>query len=195
MGPGQTQVGQGGALWMWARCRSAAWPQLAGWGAATAAAGCACLPGRPLAAEGQQLMFCNTYHLLLHPGADVVGAAGGLHAFMNRQAPLITDSGGFQVCVGGGCDTRAWGNTVCVPRGCRGGHRPPLVSCTAAACMPRHGQLGLSRPPPGCQPPPRPPADAGLFAGLRQRARGGELAEARQRQEQAQAGAQPGGKN
>ncbi|EFN58624.1 hypothetical protein CHLNCDRAFT_34232 [Chlorella variabilis] len=46
--------------------------------------------------EGQQLMFCNTYHLLLHPGADVVEAAGGLHAFMNRQLPLITDSGGFQ---------------------------------------------------------------------------------------------------
>ncbi len=39
----------------------------------------------------------NTYHLLLHPGADVVAAAGGLHAFMNRQRPLITDSGGFQV--------------------------------------------------------------------------------------------------
>ncbi|KAL4457488.1 hypothetical protein ABPG75_012353 [Micractinium tetrahymenae] len=48
-------------------------------------------------AEGQQLMFANTYHLLLHPGADVVKAAGGLHAFMNRQRPLITDSGGFQV--------------------------------------------------------------------------------------------------
>lgn len=41
-------------------------------------------------------MFCNTYHLILHPGADVVAAAGGLHAFMNRQRPLITDSGGFQ---------------------------------------------------------------------------------------------------
>ena len=42
-------------------------------------------------------MFANTYHLLLHPGADVVAAAGGLHAFMNRQQPMITDSGGFQV--------------------------------------------------------------------------------------------------
>ena len=41
-------------------------------------------------------MFCNTYHLLLHPGSDVVEAAGGLHKFMNRQRPLITDSGGFQ---------------------------------------------------------------------------------------------------
>lgn len=50
-------------------------------------------------AEGLQLMFCNTYHLMLHPGADVVQAAGGLHAFMGRRRdrPLITDSGGFQV--------------------------------------------------------------------------------------------------
>lgn len=45
----------------------------------------------------QQLMFCNTYHLLLHPGPDVVKAAGGLHKFINRKSPIITDSGGFQV--------------------------------------------------------------------------------------------------
>jgi queuine tRNA-ribosyltransferase len=50
-------------------------------------------------AEGLQLMFCNTYHLMLHPGAEVVESAGGLHAFMGRRRdrPLITDSGGFQV--------------------------------------------------------------------------------------------------
>jgi len=44
-------------------------------------------------------MFCNTYHLLLQPGPDVVAAAGGLHKFMGRDEsrPLITDSGGFQV--------------------------------------------------------------------------------------------------
>ena len=45
----------------------------------------------------QQLMFCNTYHLMLHPGTDVVKAAGGLHKFINRNQPIITDSGGFQV--------------------------------------------------------------------------------------------------
>ncbi|MBM18207.1 MAG: tRNA-guanosine(34) transglycosylase [Epsilonproteobacteria bacterium] len=45
----------------------------------------------------QQLMFCNTYHLLLHPGPDVVAQAGGLHTFINRKSPIITDSGGFQV--------------------------------------------------------------------------------------------------
>ena len=45
----------------------------------------------------QQLMFCNTYHLLLHPGPEVVAQAGGLHKFINRKSPIITDSGGFQV--------------------------------------------------------------------------------------------------
>lgn len=44
-----------------------------------------------------QLMFCNTYHLMLQPGIDIVAQAGGLHKFMNRTKPLITDSGGFQV--------------------------------------------------------------------------------------------------
>ena len=46
---------------------------------------------------GTQLTFCNTYHLLVHPGPEIVRRAGGLHAFMNHAGPLITDSGGFQV--------------------------------------------------------------------------------------------------
>ncbi len=46
---------------------------------------------------GLQLMFCNTYHLLLQPGTGVVKKAGGLHKFINRNMPIITDSGGFQV--------------------------------------------------------------------------------------------------
>ena len=44
-----------------------------------------------------QLMFCNTYHLALHPGGGVVEKAGGLHRFIGRDKPIITDSGGFQV--------------------------------------------------------------------------------------------------
>jgi queuine tRNA-ribosyltransferase len=48
-------------------------------------------------AIGLQLMFCNTYHLLLQPGPELVQQAGGLHKFMNRKNPIITDSGGFQV--------------------------------------------------------------------------------------------------
>lgn len=46
---------------------------------------------------GLQLLFCNTYHLIIQPGTDVVEKAGGLHHFMKRSMPLITDSGGFQV--------------------------------------------------------------------------------------------------
>lgn len=48
-------------------------------------------------AIGLQLMFCNTYHLMLQPGPEVIRAAGGLHTYINRKMPLITDSGGFQV--------------------------------------------------------------------------------------------------
>lgn len=44
-----------------------------------------------------QLMFCNTYHLMLQPGTELIRQAGGLHKFMNRTKPIITDSGGFQV--------------------------------------------------------------------------------------------------
>jgi queuine tRNA-ribosyltransferase len=52
-----------------------------------------------LAAEnlGLELLFCNTYHLMLQPGTETVKKAGGLHSFMNRKLPIITDSGGFQV--------------------------------------------------------------------------------------------------
>jgi queuine tRNA-ribosyltransferase len=46
---------------------------------------------------GVQLLFCNTYHLMLHPGTKVIEQAGGLHRFMGRTKPIITDSGGFQV--------------------------------------------------------------------------------------------------
>jgi queuine tRNA-ribosyltransferase len=55
------------------------------------------LDSKALLASNLQLMFCNTYHLLLHPGTEIVKQAGGLHAFMNYNKPLITDSGGFQV--------------------------------------------------------------------------------------------------
>ncbi|XKT74222.1 MAG: tRNA guanosine(34) transglycosylase Tgt [Patescibacteria group bacterium UBA2163] len=41
--------------------------------------------------------LANTYHLFLQPGHDVVQEAGGLHAFMGWDGPLVTDSGGFQV--------------------------------------------------------------------------------------------------
>lgn len=43
------------------------------------------------------LVFCNTYHLLLHPGTAEIAKLGGLHTFIGRNAPIITDSGGFQI--------------------------------------------------------------------------------------------------
>jgi queuine tRNA-ribosyltransferase len=46
---------------------------------------------------GLQLLIANTYHLALRPGAEKIAELGGLHAFMNWQHPLMTDSGGFQV--------------------------------------------------------------------------------------------------
>ncbi len=44
-----------------------------------------------------QVELCNTYHLHLRPGDDVIYKMGGLHKFMNWQKPILTDSGGFQV--------------------------------------------------------------------------------------------------
>ena len=44
-----------------------------------------------------QVELCNTYHLHLRPGDDVIYKMGGLHKFMNWDKPILTDSGGFQV--------------------------------------------------------------------------------------------------
>lgn len=46
---------------------------------------------------GSQVLICNTFHLHLKPGEEVIKKAGGLHSFMNWKRPLMTDSGGFQV--------------------------------------------------------------------------------------------------
>jgi len=46
---------------------------------------------------GAQIILGNTYHLMVRPGAERIAKLGGLHAFMNWPAPILTDSGGFQV--------------------------------------------------------------------------------------------------
>ncbi|MBR9936198.1 tRNA guanosine(34) transglycosylase Tgt [Oscillospiraceae bacterium Marseille-Q3528] len=46
---------------------------------------------------GTQVELCNTYHLHVRPGDEVVKKMGGLHKFMNWDRPVLTDSGGFQV--------------------------------------------------------------------------------------------------
>ena len=50
-----------------------------------------------VAASGAQIVLGNTFHLWLRPGLEVIGKHGGLHRFMNWRAPILTDSGGFQV--------------------------------------------------------------------------------------------------
>lgn len=44
-----------------------------------------------------QIVLANTYHLWLRPGKEILTEAGGLHRFMSWTAPILTDSGGFQV--------------------------------------------------------------------------------------------------
>jgi len=55
------------------------------------------LDPRELVELGAQIVLANTYHLWLRPGRETIEAAGGLHAFMGWQQPILTDSGGFQV--------------------------------------------------------------------------------------------------
>jgi queuine tRNA-ribosyltransferase len=50
-----------------------------------------------VAALGYDMVLGNTFHLMLNPGAELIGRFGGLHRFMGWDAPIITDSGGFQV--------------------------------------------------------------------------------------------------
>jgi queuine tRNA-ribosyltransferase len=46
---------------------------------------------------GADVILGNTYHLMLRPGAERVARLGGLHEFGKWSAPILTDSGGFQV--------------------------------------------------------------------------------------------------
>lgn len=48
-------------------------------------------------ATGATIILGNTFHLWLRPGLEVIQAHGGLHRFIGWDAPILTDSGGFQV--------------------------------------------------------------------------------------------------
>ena len=50
-----------------------------------------------LAATGASIMLCNTYHLALRPGSEIVEKLGGLHQMSGWNGPILTDSGGYQV--------------------------------------------------------------------------------------------------
>jgi queuine tRNA-ribosyltransferase len=43
-----------------------------------------------------QALVMNTFHLMQKPGSSTIQALGGLHTMSGWQAPIITDSGGFQ---------------------------------------------------------------------------------------------------
>jgi queuine tRNA-ribosyltransferase len=55
------------------------------------------LDPRDLHGEECELILCNTYHLSLRPGEEVIEALGGLHQFMGWDRAILTDSGGYQV--------------------------------------------------------------------------------------------------
>ncbi|HXA30304.1 MAG TPA: tRNA guanosine(34) transglycosylase Tgt [Candidatus Angelobacter sp.] len=56
----------------------------------------ACTP-EEVRQTGADILLCNGYHLVLRPGVDTVERAGGLHAFMRWDGPILTDSGGYQL--------------------------------------------------------------------------------------------------
>jgi len=55
------------------------------------------LPPNFIKEIGIQLAFVNTYHLVTHPGVEVIAKAGGIHKYAKLDIPLMSDSGGFQV--------------------------------------------------------------------------------------------------
>ncbi|MBQ1414715.1 MAG: tRNA-guanine transglycosylase [Lachnospiraceae bacterium] len=46
---------------------------------------------------GTQVMLCNTYHLHVRPGDEVVRDMGGLRGFTTWQGPTLTDSGATEL--------------------------------------------------------------------------------------------------
>ena len=71
-----------------------------------------------VAGLGYEMVLGNAYHLMLSPGPELIVELGGLHRFMDWPAPIITDSGGFQVF------SLAHGAVADEVKGRRG--RPPL---------------------------------------------------------------------
>ncbi len=55
------------------------------------------LGNQDLLKVGVETMVVNTYHLFLQPGIELIKKSGGIHRFMNWEAPLLSDSGGYQI--------------------------------------------------------------------------------------------------
>jgi queuine tRNA-ribosyltransferase len=50
-----------------------------------------------LASLGPEIVLCNTYHLMLRPGIELLEQLGGVHEFMGWKGAVLSDSGGFQL--------------------------------------------------------------------------------------------------
>jgi len=46
---------------------------------------------------GTQVSFVNTYHLVVHPGSEIIKAHSSIHNFAKMDWSIFSDSGGFQV--------------------------------------------------------------------------------------------------
>ena len=55
------------------------------------------LDATDLRTVGIEALVVNSFHLMRTPGARLIKAAGGVHAFMGWDGPVLSDSGGFQV--------------------------------------------------------------------------------------------------
>lgn len=52
---------------------------------------------RELEEIGVEIILCNTYHLAMRPGREIIKNSGGLHRFVSWKKTILTDSGGFQI--------------------------------------------------------------------------------------------------
>jgi queuine tRNA-ribosyltransferase len=43
------------------------------------------------------IILCNTYHMMLRPGIELLDEMGGVHRFIGWDGAILSDSGGFQV--------------------------------------------------------------------------------------------------
>jgi len=46
---------------------------------------------------GAEIILCNTYHIYLRPGREIIKELGGINRFISWDKPILTDSGGFQI--------------------------------------------------------------------------------------------------
>jgi len=53
------------------------------------------LPGQ-VRDTGAEIILNNAFHLMLRPGDEAIRDRGGVHAFMQWDGPILTDSGGYQ---------------------------------------------------------------------------------------------------